>query len=86
MRLRLDVGPDGPHQDRLVIHGVLTSQHDSAILEFTDIRRQYPDLAVRKRLTPLVRARVVEEECEAFPVAFRLSASNDSRSSPRARE
>jgi hypothetical protein len=71
VRIRLDVGPHGPHQDRLVIHGVLTNQHDSAVVEFTDIRRQCPDLAVRERLTPLVRARVVQKEREAFPVAFR---------------
>jgi len=41
VRIRLDVGPHGPHRDRPVTHGVVpTDQHDSAVLELTDIRRQ----------------------------------------------
>ena len=37
MRIRLEIGPHGPYQDRLVTYGtVLTTQHDPAVLPRRD--------------------------------------------------
>jgi hypothetical protein len=67
-----NVRPDESNKDSPPVERFLVEEFATAVLELADLRLiHYTHCAVDKVLTPLMRLRIIEEQCEAFEMSGR---------------